>query len=103
MRRGRPEWLVLPLFLLPVGVAAVLCLEARGRYEAEMARARRDGHAIAEQWLKGSPGGGEGWVRRFAADVATPSPAATLRFDDTLAVCAGEGEWIFSSRYPGSL
>jgi len=103
MRRGRPEWLVLPLFLLPLGVAAVLCLEARGRYDARMARARREGKDLAEAWLQGSPGGGEGWVRRFAEDVAPRSPFATLRFGRVEALCAGEGEWVFSARYPGSL
>jgi signal transduction histidine kinase len=103
MRRGRTEWLVLPLFLLPLGVAAVLCIEARARYRTEMARARRDGKGVAGAWLAASPLGGEGWVRRLEADAPEPRPAARLHFEGVEAVTAGEGEWVFSDRYPGSL
>jgi signal transduction histidine kinase len=112
MRRGRPEWLVLPLFLLPLGVAAVLCLDARSRYEATMARARREGRDVAEEWLR-DPTGGRGWARRFAEDLGRleAGPAVPLRFEPlspgdppALAHCRGAGEpWKFAARYPGSL
>jgi signal transduction histidine kinase len=52
MRRTLPEWLLLPLFLLPVVAGAVFCLYARASYRDDIEPYRRNGRQMAEEWLR---------------------------------------------------
>lgn len=51
MRRPSPEWLLLPVFVLPLAVAATLAFVARSAYLGTLASYRRDGAAHARRWL----------------------------------------------------
>ena len=65
MRRLRVEWLVLPLALLPVVVAGMLCMLARSSCRAQIAPFLADGRAEVEARLNELPDGGADLRQRF--------------------------------------
>ena len=70
MRRTRPEWLLLPLLLLPVAAWVALCLWTRYAYVAEVEPYRLDGERKARVWLEGLEDGGAALRQRFLRDFA---------------------------------
>ena len=56
MRRDPAEWLLTPLFLLPLVVVATFVFLARQSYVGELERFRQDGARLLEQCLAYEPG-----------------------------------------------
>ncbi len=114
MRRSRAEWLVLPLALLPLVVAAVLCLLARSAYRAQPAPFLADGRAEAAAWLAGLADGGSALRRSFATDFGALPPPPGYR-DVPFDVAGREGRvrlpegplsgaaWHFTEHLPTGL
>ncbi len=112
MKRSLADWLLVPLFLLPLLAGAGFCLDARHRYLEEIREYGSDGARIAVQWLaEGFPTAAE-IHRSFApGSVAFAPPEHRVRFrlgDREGAVWLGPhhlggGEWILSREYPVGL
>jgi signal transduction histidine kinase len=106
MRRGASEWLVLPLFLLPVIAGAGFAFLARGAFLAETSRYGRDGERIAREWLAEEPAAGERLRRWFADRIAPESAGVPFRLDGFAGILADEapGEpWTFVRLWPAGL
>ncbi len=74
--RSLAEWLLLPLFLLPLLVGVGLGLWARERHRAEVERVRVGGAEVARRWLA-TPDGPAAWMPAEA--VAAFRPGRSLR------------------------
>ena len=70
----RPEWLLLPLFLLPLLGAAVFCLYARHGYLTSTDRYAQSGETILEEWMRGNPDDVRRVREEFAVHFAPGSP-----------------------------
>lgn len=112
MKRSLADWLLLPLFLLPLAAGAGFCVDARQRYLGEIHEYTTDGARFATEWLA------DGWptdaeIRHtFASDSAlfvAPEQRVRFRLGDRAGAVwlgphhLGTGEWILSREYPVGL
>ncbi len=79
MRSLRVEWLVLPLAILPVAVAGLLCLLARSSYRAQVAPFLADGRVEVRARLDELPDGGADLRQRFRAEFESTAAPPGLR------------------------
>lgn len=74
MRRPSPEWLLAPVFVLPLAAAASIALWARHDYFARTDPYRNDGAARAERWIAAARDDGRvAWLTERLVE-ATPAP-----------------------------
>lgn len=74
MRRPSPEWLLAPVFVLPLVAAASIALWARHDYGVRMEPYRRDGAATAQRWIGSARDDGRvAWLAERLVE-ATPLP-----------------------------
>src|SRR5262245_47684712 len=72
MRRTASEWLLLPVFLLPLVAAAGLAVWAREDYFGRVETYRKDGAVLARRWLE-RDAGRVGWLAEsFSASLPQP-------------------------------
>lgn len=104
MRLSRPEWLVLPLFLLPLLAAGALALFARSAFLAD---ARGWDLARVRAWIDEPDGPAREWADFFVQRVQAPVGAIRVEGDRGPALVVfprealGDEMWRFSDRYPG--
>lgn len=112
-RRISPEGLLLPVFVLPVLLAAAALAYARGVHHAGTDRHRSEGPAAATRWLDGDPRSAAWVVSRFDEEVArtvaetegwAPFRRGTLGgFVRAPGAHAGEPPWIVAEDFPSGL
>jgi signal transduction histidine kinase len=112
MKRSFADWLLIPLFLLPLAAGGGFAIHARRVYLAEIEHYRKDGAAVAAQWLEDLPPGDLRLSRAFGGEDAGGLPAEQkVRFrllGREGAVwfgphALGSGAWVLSSEYPVGL
>lgn len=105
MRRGNSEWLLVPLFLLPLLAGGAFVLFARGAYVDAVRPYRDDGPRLAARWLAARPEAADFLFREFErrhdpGDAGTPVDLDG--FPLRIAGPAGPA-WTFSRSFPAGL
>jgi signal transduction histidine kinase len=75
VRRIAPEWLLVPVFALPLAAAGALVIWARHDYFAALRPFRDDGAALARRWIAADPARVAWAKQRFAESVRIPGAA----------------------------
>ncbi len=106
--RLKTEWLVLPLFFLPGAIAAGLSMWAKDAHRRARAPYRREGRAMAEEWL--GPGGPAAWMRDRVVGFRDAPPPDGISFDHPVArarvrliLKPGPEPWSFAADLPSPL
>jgi len=117
--RRAAEWLLLPLFLLPVGIAAGLHFWAGAAYRAELRGYREEGPARVQAWLR-EGGAGHDILGEFEGAHAQTLRRTSRSYVQTFRVTCGEAtgqvrmrpdfphangglEWRLAESYPAGL
>ena len=110
MKRSLADWLLLPLFLLPLLAGAGFSLDARHRYLEEIAEFSTNGEQVATKWLEAEPPGDLRLDRILAAVRDQPADQQVpFRLSGVEGVVwlgqhsLGAGKWAFSNEYPVGL
>lgn len=113
MRRLAPEWLLAPVFVLPLAAAAATALVVRQSHAALLDAWRKDGAASAARWIASDPDGAAAVVLRFSRSLARPAatddgwvpfrhPAAS-GFVRAHAARSPQTTWDLAADFPGGL
>ncbi len=110
MRRGASEWLLLPLFLLPLLLGAGFVAWSRAAYFRDLAPGRAGGERLADDWLRRAPEKGEWLARRFGEVAgAAAEGGVPVVLDGFAAVVVprpeglGDEPWTFTRVHPAGL
>jgi signal transduction histidine kinase len=117
MRRGLAEWLVLPLFLLPILAGAAFVLYARSDYERRTGPYRDRGSGALQEWFHSNPDRAEELRREFLLLCGPGGPASgdsdslvPFRLDDArgrvrlgASSPLGREPWTVTRDYPAGL
>ncbi len=113
MRRTAAEWLLVPVFALPVLAAAALLVWAREDYAARVEPYRREGETLARRWAARETGHVAWVAERWAESLPRPQAetpgwvpfrhAAVSGFVRVETARPPQGPWVLAAERPAGL